>query len=180
MALVAPAVLHIPVLLIAVRQRADAAAVGSIIARALVNKLHHKDATMCRRPAAEADFIGILLPVLAVRAVRLRLQAALHQLQLHPGQQVAAPVHQDITGCLIVAVGVCLTAQAVQAATQPPIILLRQRQLQLPPVNLLRLKQRLLHQRQPNLPLRQPHLLQRLVPLRLQQVNPHQPPALND
>lgn len=64
--LVAPAVLHIPALLIAVHRPADAAAVGLILARALANKLRRKDATMCRRPAAETDFIGMLLPVPAV------------------------------------------------------------------------------------------------------------------
>lgn len=159
--LAAPAVPHILVLLIVVRQRADAAAVGLILARALVSKPHHKDATMCQLQVAEADFIGTLLLALAVRAVRLRRQAAaLHQPQLHPAQ-VAAHVRQDIIGCLIMADGVCLTAQAQAADLHQQLHLLL---LQLLPVNLLRLKQQVqLHLLQPN-----------QAPLLRQQVNPHQ------
>lgn len=165
--LAAPAVLHILVLLIAVRRLADAATVGLIIARALVNKLRHKDATMYQPQVAEADFIGMLLPALAVRAVRLHRQAAaLHQLQLRPAQ-VAAPVRQDIIGCLIMAVGVCLTPQAVADLRQQLQLLL----LQLLPVSPLRLKQPV---RQLNLLLLQLHLLQlNQALLRPQQVNPH-------
>lgn len=174
--LAAPAVLHTLVLLIVVRQRADAAAVGLILARAPVSKLRHKDAIMCQLQVAEADFIGTLLPALAVRAVPLHRQAAtLHQPQLHPAQ-VAAHVHQDIIGCLTMADGVCLTAQA-QAADlllhlprQQPQLLQR-----LLLANLLRLKQRLLHQHQPNQLRLQPQLLQPNQALLLrQQVNPHQ------
>jgi len=152
-----PVVLHIQVLVI--RQLADAAAVGLTKHHALVNKLRHKDATTCQRLAAEADFIGTLLPVLAAPAVQHQ-QAAEAQLQPHQVHPAAVHVRLDIIGCLTAADGVCLTAQAVQ----------HQQQLQQP------IRIRLLLQLQPNLLLRQLRLPQpNQVPLLHQQVNPHQP-----
>lgn len=127
---------------------------------------------MYQPQVAEADFIGMLLPALAVRAAPLHRQAAaLHQLQLHPAQ-VTVHVRQDIIGCLIMAVGVCLTAQA---AVQVAADLHQQLQLlllQLLPVSLLRLKQQV---QQLDLLPPQLHLLQpNQALLRLQQVHPHQ------
>lgn len=162
---------------------ADAAAAGLITVRVLANKPPHKDATMFQPQVVEVDFIGILLPALAAKVARLHRQhhqVPPHQLQPHPAEPVAARVRQDIIGCLTMAAGVCLTAQAPQAAD------LRQHLLQLrllpPNLLLLRLKQRLLHRRQLNLPLRrQPHLLQPKPVLLLHpQANPRQPPVLNE
>ena len=173
--------LILPEALLAVRQPADAVRVGLIAVLAPANKPPHKGATMYQPQVAEADFIGMLLPVLAVPAVRLHRQAAaLHQLQLRPAQ-VAAHVRQDIIGCLIMAVGVCLTVQQTVAQPTPQLqhlLLLHQHQLHLLPVNLLRLKQQV---QQPNLLLLQLHLVQlNRVPLRLPQANPSLPlPILN-
>lgn len=155
------------VLLIAARHLEDAAVVGLTIALVLASKPHRKDATMCQRQAAGPDFIGMLLPAPAVRVAHLHLQQeALCQRR----PQAEAHVHQAITGCLIAAVGVCLTAQAqaVQAARVDP-----HQHLLLHSLLLLRLKHQLSQL------LHQPHLPQpNQVPLLLQQANPYPRPQI--
>ena len=106
---------QVPQAQVVLRHPGDAEAVGLIMVHALANKPHHRDATMCQLQVAEADFIGILLPALAVRVVHH--QVALRQLQLHQAQQAADHVRQDIIGCLTVADGACLTEQP--AVAQP-------------------------------------------------------------
>lgn len=53
---------------------ADAVRAGLTAVHALVNKLHHKDVTMCQHQAAEADFTGIPLPALAANQAQHPVQ----------------------------------------------------------------------------------------------------------
>ncbi|OGH33194.1 MAG: hypothetical protein A2953_02945 [Candidatus Levybacteria bacterium RIFCSPLOWO2_01_FULL_36_54] len=133
-----------------------------IIVRALVRQLHRKGVTTCPRQAAEAGFIGTLLPAPAVHRVQAHPRQ-LGQPQHLAGEAVAAHVHLDITGCLIMAVGVCPMVQlavAVVALHQPH--LLQPLQLQ----NLLLPRVALQNLLRPQQHLSQSHL----------QLNPNQPP----
>ena len=126
--------------------------VGLTIARALVRRLHHKGVTTYLRRVAEAGFIGTLLLALVAQRTQAH-PVQLGQPQRLAGEAVPAHVHLDITGCLIMAVGVCPMVQlavAMVALHQPH--LLQPLQLQ----NLLRPQQHL----------NQSHL----------QLNPNQPP----
>ena len=100
---------------------------GLILPHALAKHLHHKDVITYQRRVAEADLHGTLRLVLAV-----------HRAQVHPPQperplrlaeeQVAAPVHPDITGCLTLAGGACLMAQLAAVLVLHRLQLLRQPQ----------------------------------------------------
>ena len=136
--------------------------VGLTIARALVRRLHHKGVTTYLRRVAEAGFIGTLLLALVAQRTQAH-PVQLGQPQRLAGEAVPAHVHLDITGCLIMAVGVCPMVQlavAMVALHQPH--LLQPLQLQ----NLLLPRVALQNLLRPQQHLSQSHL----------QLNPNQPP----
>lgn len=138
--LIAGAVLHLPVPVVLLH-RVDADQAGLILPPALVKRLHHKDATTYPHQVAEADLPGTLLLVPAAHREQVRLPQPERPLHLAE-EQVAVPVHPDITGCLIMADGACPMVQLEAAALRlqpqhrhqllPNLLLLQANQLQLP------------------------------------------------
>ena len=98
--------------------------VGLTIARALVRRLPHKGVTTYPPQVAEAGFIGTLLLALVAQRTQAH-PVQLGQPQRLAGEAVPAHVHLDITGCLIMAVGVCPMVQlavAMVALHQPHLL----------------------------------------------------------
>lgn len=89
-------------------------AVGLILPPAHAKRLHQRDVITYPHQVAEVDFTGT--PPLALAA----LLAQAHLERLLAEGQAAALVLQDITGCLIVADGACLTVQLEVALRQLP------------------------------------------------------------
>lgn len=201
--LVAPADLHLRAL-IAVLRLEDAAAVGLTVVHALVKLLHRKDVTMCLHPAAEADFIGMLLPVPAVSPaaapiLRLPVAPASNQVLLvpiitglirepapadhlpqvvgrhQPRLQLAA--RQAAAHVRRDTIGCLTMADGACLTVQPAAVQLTPQHLRLPHQHQLQLLSLRLLKHQLQL-----HLLQQLKPvlLRHPQANPHHSqPALN-